>query len=533
MSGLEILIQERKLTVYPYIDGVFWSINGKIQSQTADLTKCVMLKRPAGDWYPIIHDDKVIGVSTSSPDILLELSLYVYLLEREKRSGMTFSKDIFLASMSHEIRTPLNGIVGYAQLLQRTDGLTDQQMQLISSLNICCLNLAQLINDILDYSKLSTGKIKLTYSDTTSEEMLSRALDILHSSTGQHHLEIKLENGDERITIDKGKIIQILINLISNAIKFTPPNGTINIYSWNVAPYIFYQIKDTGCGIDPRETHKLFQAFSQIQNDDRSSKGVGLGLAICKRLTELMDGKIEVVSSPQKGSIFTFSCRYSQERGIVNNTQMKDRTVVVCLQDLKKRMTVTDYIHSRNIKLVNAINKDEVNKVCELYRPDIVVTDLNTIQLENEFPNIHFTDVIEYSYLDQLLSKKLHKGSLKINTDLRILIAEDVEYNRELLVKLLKSLGLSQIKAVEDGLQAVLELQAKTYDLLLLDLKMPKMTGYQVYEHIKGMKIRVVPVTAAVEEEERCREVGLHDFLGKPIELSQLKNILLTTQTTN
>jgi CheY-like chemotaxis protein/two-component sensor histidine kinase len=529
MTVLEDLIQERKITVCPYIDGVFWAVSGRIQPQTPDMTKCVSLKRPVGDWYPIIHDDKVIGISSSSPDITLELSLYIYLLEREKKSGMTFSKDIFLASMSHEIRTPLNGIVGYAQLLQRTEGLTDQQVQLISSLNICCLNLAQLINDILDYSKLSTGKIKLTYSDTTSEEMLSRALDILHSSTGQHRIDVKLENETERITIDKGKIIQILINLVSNAIKFTPPNGTISIYSWNVAPYIYYQIKDTGCGIDPRETHKLFQAFSQIQNDDRSSKGVGLGLAICKRLTELMDGKIEVVSSPQKGSIFTFSCRYSQEKGIVNNTQMKDKTIAVCLQDLKKRTTVTDYIHSRNIKLVNAINRDEVQKVCELYRPDIFVTDLNTLQLGNDFPHIQFTDVIEYSYLDQLLTKKVHKGSLKINTNLRVLIAEDVEYNRELLVKLLKSLGLSQIKAVEDGLQAVVELQSNTYDLLLLDLKMPKMTGYQVYDHIKTQKIRVVPVTAAVEEEERCREMGLHDFLGKPIDVSQLKNILLTT----
>lgn len=527
--------EEKGITVFLYIDDVFWTPLDKIQSSTPDIVRCVATGEKVGDWYPITYNNKVIGVSNREDSILSYLS-YISILEREKKTGMTFSRDLFLASMSHEIRTPLNGIVGYSQLLCRDNSLTEDQYRIVSSLNSCCLTLARLINDILDYSKLSSGKVKLNPSNTCVEEMVAQALNTLHTTLENHKVETYLEDKLSRVILDKGKVIQVLINLLSNASKYSPIKSTIVIRSWIKPPHLYISVKDSGIGIDPKETQNLFQAFARLSSSEHK-EGVGLGLAICKRLVSLMDGKIEVVSSPKKGSLFTFSCRYTKE-DIKESSKnqsgvlIKGKKIVSFTNNLQKRLDLADYGHLRDVKVINVLTLDELDKVVSLYNPDLIVMDKILNDIERSYPYIPLTDDISYLNLDNLLGQKKDHKSLKIDKNLKVLIAEDIEYNRELLVGMLKMLEIKNVKEAEDGLQTVLELSRDKYDLLLLDLKMPKMNGYQVFKYIKDNKIsvRVVAVTAAVEEEERCKDVGIPSFLSKPIDISSLKNILLTCE---
>lgn len=512
------------------------------------------------------------------------LTIPVYICKTILINNLTRNpKDLFLANMSHEIRTPLNGIVGYSQLLSQTN-LDNTQKNYTNSINQCSVQLMQIINDILDYSKLASGKMKIKEDCVAIREITDNVLDAISYKIREkrinykHFIDKKLP---EYIIIDKQKLKQIIINLLSNSIKFTNIGG-------NVELHILYQsensikiiVKDNGIGISESGKPNIFKEYSQ-GNDEITKKygGTGLGLSISKKLTSLLGGSIDFRSEYGKGSDFFFTVKYTpyqtQEPQIVKNTQiLQDKYVLVVDDNPSNRIILTEILFDWKMKPISCASAFEAIRyiAANRYNFSIGLIDIcmpitngfelaKQIKIEN--PKL---PLIALSSLDESFSKtesldfedKLYKpiNTLQLfqslervlsnhidydpvdtkrsrscsNKNYKILIAEDVTYNQTLLENMLQILGYNNLKSVSDGKQVLQEIDNNNYDLLLLDLRMPEMDGIQVIQvlHQKSNPIKIVPVTASILDEDKdlCRSLGINSFLCKPIDIRDLKIVI-------
>ena len=518
---------------------------------------------------PIQNKERVLGIIILTGGIYTlqnirkyRIILLTLRLEIEKLdSGVlenTKTKDLFMANMSHEIRTPLNGIIGYTQLLLQTKS-SNEQKPYIQSINKCSLNLAQIINDILDFTKLSCGKMKVNLNPTHVKDIINFVKETLALKLYEkkHTLYVNIsEDIPEYVLLDKQKIIQVLINLVSNAIKFTDTDGKIEINIQCVnKENLRISVKDTGVGISRENQNKLFRSFSQLDNTlTRSYDGTGLGLAISKKLVELMKGEINFKSTIGVGSDFYFTVRYKQveESKCVLSDRFKGKSVLVLSDKVDTRMVICEVLLKVGLKPTSSSTISEAIKLMKSYAYDFelcVISVENPEHIENKIkeefaliPLLHYTnnytqntfhivETIEKIFGESRYIKK--KDSIKINKNIRILIAEDNEDNRDVLVKMLKSIEYTNVHVVNDGIEAVQELQIATYDVILLDLKMSRLDGYQVLDYLKKSgklsNLKVVPVTASVMEDDqnRCQSYGTKWFLKKPINMKELQQCLL------
>lgn len=543
---------------------------------------------------PIISNDELTGILVLLQDVdytniihLLRILLKNVYLENSIRSlntqdNILKTKDIFLANMSHEIRTPLNGIVGYTHLLLQTE-TTDIQKRYLHSMNQCCLSLIQIINDILDYSKLASNKMKLKPTCVSLSELMISIDKTLRQEINkkQHHIEYNI-NVKEYVIIDIQKTLQILINLVSNAIKFTPNRGRITVsVNKNDQKQLCFSVKDNGIGIPQFEQIKLFKAFSQIDSNGKNQEGVGLGLAISKMLAELMGGGIQV-SSDSSGSDFTFQIQYQEYQEMENkvlaekNENLKGKMVLIVNAQLDTRMNLCSTLIQWGMLPIPCGERKEAIEIMNknVYKIDLAIFDpdtelvksckeicptLNIIALidSSEDKNIDssFDDILckpvnkvqLYEKINKYISaserkkspimitEPVHKNTLTLKRKkLSILIAEDIPYNQELLKSIVQSFGYNKIDIVENGLQVIQLIKTKQIDVILLDLKMPKMNGYQVLEYMKAhkilSKILIIPITASVldEDKSKCSSYGLEYFIQKPVDSKILKSILDT-----
>ena len=514
-----------------------------------------------------------------------------------------FSKDLFLANMSHEIRTPLNGIIGYNQLLMKTN-LSITQQNYLTSMNQCSIQLLSIINDIIDFSKLSTGKMPVQNECFSIKEIIDIIRDIIGKRLDEKRQTIKYNispDVHDFVVSDKQKVVQILVNLISNASKFSDIGKSININinSDTKQDIIIIDVVDQGKGIIEQDQYKLFNSFTQLENSCTKT-GTGLGLAISKRLVELLGGHITVKSEFGHGSTFTFTFKYNPykdyEKKISKGKKiLKDKYVLVVDDNIDNRIVMSEILYewkmipiicASGIEALSMITNNRYSfslALIDICMPGITGTELAK-QIKNERPLLSlvalssidtFVNTTEFERkLDKPINKlQLYDTIIKIieknekafsfflgsteeedendstssfgsfsdlNKDIKILVVDDIIFNKNLLINMLEYLGYSKIDSADNGEQAVEKIKKESipYDIVLLDLRMPIMDGYEVIESLIKANIvlpKIVIITASVlqNDKSKCKDKGIKYFINKPIELNELKEVMLHISTHN
>ncbi|MFN8575706.1 MAG: response regulator [Candidatus Sericytochromatia bacterium] len=514
-------------------------------------------------------------------DITESRAIQIELIKEKKRvEEANKVKNEFLNNMSHELRTPLNGIMGFSDLLLKTN-LTNEQKDYIKAISNSSNALLDLINDILNFSKIETGNIQLDIVKTNLLETCEQLIDILSYKAIEKSLDLYLNFSPllpEYVWMDVVKFKQIMLNLLGNAIKFTN-EGEIHIYVSCIKEdidkaRITFSITDTGIGISELNRKKIFDAFSQEDGSStRKHGGTGLGLTISNKLLELMDSKLDFKTQLEQGSSFYFTLDLKSEfsnahnfinsninniliidknqenKGIIQNifydispniTFISDSFDLISNIDFKKYdlLIIEHRIRSFNsIEIIDRIRNelnipDEKLKIVLLYSPlDIGI-------LNNQEKGLIFTKIqkpIKHSYFNlNLLNttcETINKGYLDLkDVYKKVLVAEDNPINMLLTKKILKSL-FPQVEIIEarNGREAVKLFASNKPDIVYMDLQMPEMNGYEATTEIRKTEFHkntpIIALTADVIEgtREACLEKGMNDYISKPVIMEIIK----------
>ena len=499
-----------------------------------------------------------------------DLTVANELLETTKEKAVKSSeaRAAFLANMSHEIRTPLSGVLGMISLALEADidENTREQLQLASSSG---LTLQQILNDILDISKVESGKLSLEEITFNLREALEEIATLFSQAPQAKDLEIVLiidPDFPEQLTGDPTRIRQILSNIINNALKFTQ-QGSVTITaefinSGSTEHNIAIHVQDTGIGMTQEEISRIFTPFSQANTKTtRQFGGTGLGLTLVKQLTERMNGKVEVESTKGLGSTFSIYLQLphkSQHRAPVflHNTriaiiespshiapeaksiarQVKQWGGDIAFIDSEQIST------KRNIDLFIDFNE-------HIQYPDDIQSKRLTISGQAASNNhaLHIQRPIRLKALRNAIKKALGNNDSTNEADKNkqhqndeiidakqesVLIVEDNPVNQKVARGILKKLGFENVYLAENGQEAVEQVTSRRFDIILMDCHMPIMDGYEATTNIRtldnGKDVPIIAVTANIvsEDRERCFESGMNDFLTKPYRKTDLQEKL-------
>ena len=461
-------------------------------------------------------------------------------LQNREVERATRLKSKFLASMSHELRTPLNAIVGFSDLLaEQTAGqLNDKQKRFVNHIKQGSSHLLQLINDILDLSKIEAGQLELRCEDFQVENALPEVLSTIRPLAMAKNIQVqdRLEP-IWAVYADRVRFKQILYNLLSNAVKFTPRAGRIDIDCHGDGNVVCISVTDTGIGIRADDQAVIFEEFRQVEGAGATTQeGTGLGLAITKRLVEQQGGRISVESEPGKGSRFTFTLptglRTSPdllpvaESSNASSRLSAGRTkplILVVDDEIAARELLASYLDSE-YRIVMAGSGSEAVKRAQQLHPDAITLDVfmpggngfDTLVALRNAPATAHIPIIIVSIVDQrqvgfalgaadYLIKPIRKPALldtirkhvpaaADDDDAAILLVDDDPGTLELLEETLRSAGY-ETQSVQSGARALEVLSSKLVSAVLLDLLMPGMDGFEVIRHLrKEATLKELPI---------------------------------------
>jgi len=511
---------------------------------------------------------------------------------RSKSDMESRHKSQFLANMSHEIRTPMNAIIGMTTI-GKSSVDSERKDYCFTKIEDAGNHLLGVINDILDMSKIEANKFELSPSEFNFEKVLQRIVSVVNFRVDEkkHKFSVYIDRNIPQFLIgDDQRFAQVITNLLSNSIKFTPENGTISLdarFMEEKDGYCKIQISvsDSGIGMNFEQQKRIFSSFEQAESSTtRKYGGTGLGLAISKSIVEQMGGSIWMVSEIDRGSTFTFTVKMKRgntsHKGLLsssvnlNNVRIMvvddDRDILNYFKEITKEFKVDCDTAISGREAIELVKK---NGQYHIYFIDWKMPVMDGIQLTAELKAQHGTaesivimitaaewNAVEQDArkagVDKFLSKPLFPSCIaniinealgidqkkieEIHTETsldgifagrRILLVEDVEINREIVMALLESTQI-EIECAENGKEAVRMFSEAPdkYDVIFMDVQMPEMDGYEATKRIRALNIskaktiRIIAMTANVfkEDVERCLEAGMDNHIGKPLDYNEI-----------
>ncbi|MDE6905996.1 MAG: response regulator [Lachnospiraceae bacterium] len=506
------------------------------------------------------------------------------------------AKTTFLNNMSHDIRTPMNAIIGFTSLAAAHIENREQVQDYLSKITTSSNHLLSLINDVLDMSRIESGKVKIEEKETSLPEIMHDLKTIVQADITSKQLEFFIDTADvvnENVLCDKLRLNQLLLNLLSNAMKFTKPGGMVGVRiiqrgnapeGW--AAYEF-QVKDTGIGMSPEFLEHVFEPFERERTSTVSGiQGTGLGMAITKNIVDMMGGVISVVSEEGKGTTFTVSLQFRTcSEPVMQNIvpELKGLRALVADDDFNTCSSVTQMLSTIGmrpdwttsgkeavLRVKLAVEQDDayaayiidwlmpdmngievVRRIRRLIgddKPIIILTAYDWSDIEEEARKAGVTAFcskpIFLSELREILESPFIVKDTKGQDDQetvsfqgrRLLLVEDNEINQEIAQEILKEAGFL-MDVADDGSIAVDKVKNSKpgwYDLVLMDIQMPIMNGYEAAKKIRALEnkelagIPIIAMTANAFDEDRkaAFDAGMDGHIAKPIDIPKLFELL-------